>query len=80
MKARYLSRCRICNADIKPGDDVGKWCGSWVHLACKEDRKEAPSRVIEIPSKVIEIPDAPQGRQAIRPKRDFGKPRAYRLW
>lgn len=40
MKARYASRCVLCNEDYEPGAEIGKFKGRWVHLSCRSTEIE----------------------------------------
>ncbi len=37
MTAKYATSCAACAAAIRPGDEIGKAAGGWVHATCAGD-------------------------------------------
>jgi len=36
FKAKYKSVCKVCTAEIKPGDSITKWGSRYAHEGCAE--------------------------------------------
>lgn len=73
IKARYGGTCRLCRKTYEPGTVIGRWLGSEVHFACRQEeiRRKAEEGETE------QLPDArgwADTPQRIRPRAGRGVP------
>lgn len=48
LSAKFPGTCPLCNAQVAPGDPIGRWMGSWAHRACVEGWRQFESNQLKI--------------------------------